>query len=154
MRPSAERWLLDEARWPSPVPPSPRALVAELHDAVGDDGAQAGVLPAAAAISSAKKYWSQKVVVPESAISAQRSATAGADVVGERATSSGSRIVLYQPSMVSRLWPSEWPRNSTMDACVWALTRPGSITNMPGLASITSSLSDGSRVVAFEDQRR
>ena len=27
--------------------------------------------------------------------------------------------------MVSRLWPSAWPRNSTITLWVWALTRPG-----------------------------
>jgi hypothetical protein len=58
--------------------------------------------PTAAAISSAKKYWSQNVVVPDSTISVQLSATAG-PMSPPTSDSSGSRIALYQPSIVRRL---------------------------------------------------
>src|SRR3569833_1202724 len=90
----------------------------------------------AAAISSAKKYWSQNVVVPLSAISAQLSATAG-PISSLTSDSSGSRMELYQPSMVRRLWPFERPRNSTITEWVWALTRPG-ITRWPARSMISS----------------
>jgi len=100
----------------------------------------------AAAISSAKKYWSQKVVVPESSISAADSATAG-PISDSTSDSSGSRMELYQPSMVRRLCPSDRPRNSTIAECVWAFTRPG--MTRCRVRSTTSSYPDGSGVVAF-----
>src|SRR3569623_3305981 len=99
----------------------------------------------AAAISSAKKYGALNGVVPLSAISAQRSATAG-PMSALTNDNSGSRIELYQPSIVRRLCPSERPRNSTITECVWALTRPG-ITRWP-VRSITSSKPDFEGVVS------
>src|SRR3569833_1484068 len=99
----------------------------------------------AAAISSAKKYWSQNVVVPLSAITTQHNTTAGPMSL-LTSDSSGTRIELYQPSMVRRLWPSERPRNSTITEWVWPLTRPG-ITRWPA-RSMTSSKPDFDGIVS------
>ena len=85
--------------------------------------ARAPVVPTAAAIRSGWKYISTLVVMPLPSISADAAVIATSTSSGVSRASRGHMTSCSQRSSGS---PSPWPRNSTIGACEWVFTRPGS----------------------------
>ena len=85
--------------------------------------ARAPVAPTAAAIRSGWKYISTLVVTPLPSISADAAVIATSTSSGVRRASRGHITSCSQRSSGS---PSPCPRNSTIGACEWVFTSPGS----------------------------
>ena len=100
--------------------------------------ARAPVRPTAAAIRSGWKYISTLVVTPLRSSSAEAAVIAAST---SSAVSRASRGHMTSASHRSSGSPSPWPRNSTIGACEWALTSPGSST--PGSATREASGASG-----------
>src|ERR671933_843439 len=100
--------------------------------------ARAPVRPTAAPIRSGEKYISRLVVTPPRSISAEAAVIATATSPG---VSRRSRGQIPSRSQRASGNPSAWPRNSTIGACEWAFTSPGSST--PGTATTSASPTSG-----------
>src|ERR671928_1536175 len=100
--------------------------------------ARAPVRPTAAAIRSGEKYISTLVVTPPRSISAEAAVIATSTSSG---VSRASRGQITSRSQRASGNPSAWPRNSTIGACEWAFTSPGSST--PGTATTSASPGSG-----------
>src|ERR687885_517548 len=90
--------------------------------------ARAPVRPTAVAIRSGEKYISTLVVTPPRSISAEAAVIATSTSSG---VSRASRGQITSRSQRASGNPSAWPRNSTIGACEWAFTSPGSSTPGP-----------------------
>ena len=117
----------------SPVDGGLQLLVERAHPRQRDqrrgDDRRAPVVPTAAAIRSGWKYISTLVVMPLPSISAEAAVMATSTSFPVSRASRGHITSRSQRSSGS---PSPWPRNSTIGACEWVLTRPGS--RIPGSA--------------------
>src|ERR687890_2261505 len=100
--------------------------------------ARAPVRPTAAAIRSGEKYISTLVVTPPRSISAEAAVIATSTSSGVRRASRGQITSRSQRASGS---PSACPRNSTIGACEWTFTSPGSST--PGTATSSASPASG-----------
>src|SRR5215218_6683074 len=100
--------------------------------------ARAPVRPTAAAIRSGWKYISTLVVTPLPSISADAAVIATSTSSGVSRASRGHMTSCSQRSSGS---PSPCPRNSTIGACEWVFTRPGSST--PGSSTTSASGAGG-----------
>src|SRR3954454_7783627 len=104
--------------------------------------ARAPVRPTAAAMRSGWKYISTLVVTPLPSISADAAVMATSTSSG---VSRASRGHMTSCSHRSSGRPSPWPRNSTIGACEWMLTNPGSRT--PGSSTRSASGAGGASEV-------
>src|ERR671916_1259991 len=100
--------------------------------------ARAPVRPTAAAIRSGEKYISTLVVTPPRSISAEAAVIATSTSSGVSRASRGQTTSRSQRASGS---PSACPRNSTIGACEWVFTSPGSST--PGTATTSASPASG-----------